>query len=84
LVEGILSTEPEMILRATIYQKGQRIICSGAAAILASPAIQQRTLEEYLKEDVDIQWCLHDMKLEHSKEIAKGLREGTAMVVCDS
>jgi hypothetical protein len=45
--------------------------------------IQQRTLEEFLKEDRDIQWCLHDMKAVHIKEVAKGLWEGTAMAVCD-
>jgi hypothetical protein len=45
--------------------------------------IQQRTLEEYLKEDGEILWCLHDLKVVNIKKVTKGLWEGTAMAVCD-
>jgi hypothetical protein len=40
-------------------------------------------LEEYLKEDGEILWCLHDLKVVNIKKVTKGLWEGTAMAVCD-
>lgn len=71
-----------VVMRASIYQKGQRLICSRAGPILTPTTNISSTFEVYLMADEKIRWCLHKLHMMSTHEVARAIREGTARAVC--
>jgi hypothetical protein len=71
------------VLRASVYSRGQRLVCTGAADILPSTSFHADTFEAFLKDDNEIGWCLHKLQVCNSQEVADSFREASVMVVSD-
>jgi len=60
---------PVSTRRATVYLKGDRILCTGAAPILPNRNSKPNSLKAYLEQDKDIQWCLHHLQVQQDHSL---------------
>jgi hypothetical protein len=52
------SATPLKPQRATVYRKGQQVVCTGSAAFIPPPAPSPATFTTFLLSLQPIQWCL--------------------------
>lgn len=76
-------TPPASMQRATIYLKGDRIICTGAARILNTVPPRPANFREALLADKATVWCLDSLHTQNEAGLLTALREGTAMAISD-
>jgi hypothetical protein len=84
--KGSLSSAPTTIRRATVYIKGDRIVCTGNAACLDLSTVPVPSLEAHLQRSVS-DWCVHSLELvDDGRPLADALTNGlsaTIMAVID-
>jgi hypothetical protein len=85
--EGAVCPPPSSIMRATTYQKGERIVCTGSGHILTNPIRTYATFYDFLKAQPDLDWCTHNLVVAQdcgviTSAIQSGL-QGSIMAVSD-
>lgn len=84
--KGSLSSAPTTICRATVYAKGDRIVCTGSAACLDLSTVPATSFEAHLQRSVS-DWCMHSLELvDDGRPLADALTNGlsaTIMAVSD-
>jgi hypothetical protein len=77
MVEGTKCTAPPIVMRATTYRRGDRIICSGSGALLPLSLPTHGTFYEFLKTKSGLDWCTHDLVVAPDcAELVLGIKAG--------
>jgi hypothetical protein len=76
--------KPSTVQRATVYFKGDQIVCTGADVIKPPQDLQPKSFSSFLIEDTALQWCMHRIQVQQEgQRLLDALQEGTVMAVSD-
>jgi hypothetical protein len=85
--EGQPCNKPSSVMQATIYRKGDKLICSGSGRILSTPSPTYNNFREFLQVTSGLGWCTqHFYVAPNCTEIVAGIKaglRGTIMAVSD-
>jgi hypothetical protein len=78
---------PSEIMKATVYRKGDRLICSGSGSIMSNPKVRYDTFDEFVRSKPDLEWCTRNLKIASDcSELVDGIKagfKGTIMAISD-
>lgn len=75
--EGIECPTPPQPLRATVYKKGSRLVCTGCARIVRQIISAPQTFDKYLKSIPTLSWCVSSINmLEDGKPLIEVITSG--------
>jgi len=74
---------PPTVRRATVYFKGDQIVCTGSDFIEKSNTPTYSSFQDFLTADKDINWCLYSLSITKEQDLVEAIKEGSAMAISD-